>query len=345
MKSAGETQAGEAPVEQIVPQDTSADGDFGAGTLELEQDLLSKISEPEPTATTEPITAEPKTEPVVVDPKVEGPLFDINGKLSVKAGESLSAEHVKELERGWLREADYTQKTQQIAEMREAAQYVLEQQDRIQNDPKALREFFEDKHILSAFNKQEMLNYGLEAGGVPVQVWNQFLNWYNESGLAPQQGQAPQADPYIRQFAELNKRIETFGKSLEQINAERVRQQQLAVQAQQSSEKQEAFRQLDVQVANALTKYPGVDKNDLIVKMAVPANNSKTVEELAKGLHDQHEARFAAYVKSKQQTKQNTTKVAKGQPVNVVRRAPKTFEEASELVSGMLSSRGGNLAR
>lgn len=336
---------GEQIQEQIVPENVveSDTGDWGTGALELEQELLENIKEPESTEEGSPATPEVVAEPIAQEP--EGPLFDIDGKLSVKAGQPLSADHVKELERGWLRERDYTQKTQQVAEVRQAAEQVLQASERINQDPKALRDYFPAEHILQAFDKREMLNYGLSAAGVPPQMWNQFLEWYKEAGFAPEQAtQNLAADPYVQQFGALKQEISTLGKTVQQLQAER---QHAEVQSREAAQKQaydNEMNRIGSEVDQALAKYPDVEKEDLLVEMA-RSDGSLSVAELAKKVQGRYEARYNAYVEKKKQTKLTAPKPLKGQTVKIEQRAPKTFAEADEMLdrvygTGSLKQRG-----
>lgn len=330
---------------EIVPENVveSDKGDWGSDALELEQQVLDSIKEPESDGS--PAVADTKVEAVpVAEPVVEGPLFDIDGKLSVKAGQPLSAEHVKELERGWMRERDYTQKTQQLAETRQAAEQILQASERINQDPKALREYFPAEHILAAFDKREMLNYGLSAAGVPPQMWNQFLEWQKEAGYPQEQTQNLTADPYVQQFGALKQEISTLGKTVQQLQAER---QHAAMQAQESAQKQaydNEMNRIGSEVDNALHKYPDVEREDLLVEMA-RSDGSLSVEQLAKKVQDRYEARYNSYVERKKQTKLTAPKPAKGQTVKIEQRAPKTFAEADAMLdrvygNGSLKQRG-----
>lgn len=341
--------------EQIVPSNQleSDTGDWGPDALELEQQLLDQTKEPiegegTPTGNEEEPPA-PAVENVPIQaappPQSDAPLFDINGKLSVQAGQPLTAEHVKELERGWLRERDYTHKTQQVAEIRQAAQQILDASEQINQDPRALRQYFKDEHILSAFDKKEMLHYGLSSAGVTPQVWNQFLEWYREAGFQPQQGgQLPSADPYVQQFGALNQRLEQMGKTLEQFQAEKQQRVEMEARAQQESAYNAEMERIGKEVDAALKNHPDVDKEDLLIEMA-RSDGTRSVAELAKAVQNRYEARYNAYVEKKKQVKQNAPKPPKGQSVNIVQRAPKTFEEADALIdqaygTGSLKPRG-----
>jgi hypothetical protein len=348
--------------EVIEPANTTDTGDFGEGTLELEQKILNDISTPADdkttpegeAVTTAPIDAgkvenvpvadatKPVTPPTAID--ANAPTFDLDGKLSLKAGQPLTIENIKELEKGFLRQRDYTQKTQQVAEVRQAAEEVLTARDQIVQNPMALREHFDDKHILSAFTREEMLNYGLAAAGVPVQAWNQFIEWSKESGYTPENGKTlPNANPYVHQFTSMNQQMNQLGKTVQTLIAERDSfKEQQTIKEREDAVNAE-YKRLDGIVGDALKEFPDVEKNDLLIKMA-STDGLKTPRDLAKEINDGYERRFNAYVEKKTKTRDTAPKTIKGQSVNIVHRQPKTFAEAEELVdqaygNGSLKSR------
>lgn len=335
-----EAQAVEQVQEQIVPESDS--GDWGDGALELEEQLLKNLESEDGAPDVKedvPAKEEPASEPVA-----DAPLFDLDGKLSLKSGQSLSAEHIKELERGWLREKDYTQKTQQLSEMRQAAENVLQASERINKDPRALREYFKDEQILSAFDKREMLNFGLSAAGVPPKVWNQFLEWYREAGYETGTSEVPTADPYVQQFGALEQKIGSLGKTVEQLIAERKEAEVRSQEAAQQQAYDKEMARIGSEVDNSLHKYPNVDRTELLLEMA-KSDGSVPVEQLAKQVNDRYEARYNKWVDGKKQTKTTAPKPARGQSVNIVQRSPKTFDEADALIdqvygTGALKSRG-----
>jgi hypothetical protein len=210
-----------------------------------------------------------------------------------------------------------------------------------------LREVFNDKHILAAFNPKEMLNYGLAAAKVSPKAWNQFLRWFKESGEDEgEASQLPEANPYIQQFGEYEKQLSTLGKSLEELRQERAQ----SIADAETSKKQAAFdsemQRIDGMVKESMAKYDDVPRELLLSEMAKDENASLTVEDIAKKIHVRLEARYNDYVKNKQKTISKAPKSPiKGQSVNIVRRQPKTFEEAGQMVAerygdGRLKARG-----
>lgn len=335
-------------MEEVV---TGEQSDFGEGTLELEQQLLQSLDkaegaqlEVEDKPSEEPVVEEPQEAEIAPEEKVEAPkedvatpsepvqIFDSEGNLSLKAGVQLSDEHIKELERGFLRQADYTRKTQEIAKIRDTANEILSAKEAIDADPTQLRQFFDDKQILSAFNELELLNIGLSAAKVPVEAWNTFKEWYREAGFNQN---LPTAQPHIQELSQLRKEISGVGKTVQELKAERERLQQAELERTQKEAAEKAFKAIDDEVNSELAKYQKsefpIEKEDLLVEM-VKSNGTKSVADLAKGLHDRYAQRFSKYIQNKQTIKQKTVKPIKGQPVKIETKRPTNWEDAEGMV-------------
>lgn len=333
-------------------------GDFGEGIATLEQRLLDSLPKEdedgeikaEETATenealpTERSAVE-KAPPSSLTQKTTSPssLFDLNGRVSLKVGDKVSADHVKELERGWLREADYTRKTQELAKVRKEAEEVLKAQEDIVKDPRNIFKFIPPQQILSAFTRQEMLAHGLHAGGVTPQVWNRFLEWYqqergnDEPDLDGKAGSLPKADPYTQQLSEFSRRIEAMERAHQSLEEQRrTETEKRAYEEQMSS--------YDREVEAALKDFPAVNKRALLVEMAA-SDGSKTIRELAEELNSALETRFQEYLKTKTTQKQQATvKAPRGTAVPVLPKRPQTFDEADAAIAKMYgdgSLRGG----
>jgi hypothetical protein len=324
----------EAVVEQIVPADTSTSGDFGEGIGEMEEELLAKLNEPETPEADATDSTVSKTETVKVEPVLaDAPTIEINKSLSFKAGIAPTVDQIKalekEFERAGYREADYTKKTQEIAEVRRQAEEVLQAQQAISQDPRLLRNYFEPKQILAAFTPQEMLNYGLAASKVSPQVWNQFLEWHKEAGF-PTEG-APTADPYVEQFTSFEQRLAKQDQVIQQFQQEKAQREAMEVQNRQQEAYNKEVVRIEGDMKQALGQYPDVKGRRLVVEMAA-SDGTQTWAQLAKQIHDERETDKTAWVDRKQLTKQNTTKPSKGQPVNIMPRQPKTFDEADALI-------------
>ncbi len=256
-------------------------------------------------------------------------VFAPDGTLALKAGTPLTEAHVKELQRSFFREADYTKKTQEIADIRKQATEVLSGHKQVLEDPKALRQFFEDAHILKAFTRDEMLNFGLASAGVPVPLWNEFIDWAKETGALKEGAVAPKADPYASEFHKIHKEVATLKSSLSARE-----------QAEQAAQEKAAFdremSRYDKELEAALAEFQGVTKKDVLVLAASqPDTSVKTLRDLAKELHDRTEARFQDYLKTKKQQRTTTVRPARGASVPIVRTLPKTFEEVDTLLESM----------
>lgn len=256
--------------------------------------------------------------------------FDSDGKFSLKEGDKLTSEHIKEIERSFFREGDYTKKTQEIAEMKKAAQDILAGHDEVLKNPQSLRQYFEDKHILSAFTRKEMLDYGLAAAGVPVPTWNKFCKWLKDEDI--EGPQAPEADPYVQQFGNLNKKLQTLETGLSKFQRE-----QIEAKRQEAYDKE--MKKMDDNVADALKEYSDVDRKDLLAMMAA-SDGTKTVKQLAKDCHDRLEARFNEFLAKKKANRKNTVKPPKGTSVPLMSKSPKGWDEAEKMLEEVY---GGDL--
>ena len=327
----------------------ATDGDFfESDSASLEQQLLDSMGEapdedadaavdPDTDSSIDGEEAKPEVEakPVEgeIDEKVDSPLFDSEGQLNLDKLQGLSDEEKTEIKRGFLREADYTRKTQEIAEQRTAAQEILTGYEQIQKNPASLREYFNDANILSSFTWQEMLNHGLHAAGVPPQAWNEFIGWYKENGENVQQN-VPQHDPNALRMDSMERNQQAFQSKYQQQQEQNA---QIAQQQQADLEKQENFKAVEAKVSSALEKFSEVTKKELLVEMAT-SDGSKSIEQMAKVIKDEKDARLDAYIQSKRDAKKKSAKPIKGGTVPVLRKAPQTFEEAD----GMLDSAYGN---
>lgn len=340
--------AAEQVVEKIVPADTATSGDFGEGIGEMEEELLAKLNEPEATETPDETATEGKVEakvetPVTAAPEVpaqDAPSVEINKSLSFKAGVAPTVDQIKALEnefqRAGFREADYTKKTQEVAEVRKQAEEVLRAEQLINQDARNLRQYFDTKHILSAFTPQEMLNYGLAAAKVSPNVWNQFLEWHKEAGF-PQEG-APQANPHIEQLSAFEQKLARQEQIINQFQQEREQRAAMEIQNKQKEAYDKEVARIEGDMKSALDEFKDVNERRLIVEMAA-SDGTKSWKELAKSLHDEKEAAKTEWLNRKQETKQNAPKPSKGQPVNIVQRQPKNFEEADALIEQVYGGR------
>jgi len=323
-------------------------GDFGEGTGSLEEQLLNSIPEDgaeedgaeapeessEATASDDGGTLKvadkgtpaDKSAPQVTAPKQAAPLFDVNGKLSLKEGSKLTGDHIKELEKGFLRQADYTRKTQEVAKIRDEAASVIRNQEEVMKDPRNIFKYMEPSKVLSAFTKQEMMAHGLHAAGISPQVWNTFCEWFKENGDV-NQGSASTVDPNAQQVSE-------FARRLERIEEQDKTREQKAIEARQQAEYEQTMSTYDKQVDEAIAAFPDVTKRKLLVELA-SGDGSESIMEIAKRMQGELEDKFQKYIAAKKEVKNKAPKSPKGGSVPIMRKQPKTWEEADAAIAGL----------
>lgn len=265
------------------------------------------------------------SETKVTEDATPAPLFDLNGKLTLKAGTQLSPEHIKELERGWLRESDYTRKTQEIAAVRQDYLRLNNIAQQIEKDPRAIRQHLPTEKILSAFSPEELLNVGLAQAKVPPQLWNEFLDWHAENGgQFSDKSQGFKADPYQEKFSKYEQKISTLEAK---ILGKEEKESRAAYETQLSN--------FDKEVDAAVAKYPGLKKKSLLVQIAASDGN-KSPDEIAKELADERardiEQEKQSWLTRKKEQQTNRVTVPKGSRVPIMPKQPKTFEEADAMV-------------
>lgn len=256
----------------------------------------------------------------------EAQSFELSKDLSLKVGDEVTAEHLKQLERSFLREQDYTQKTQELAQVREEADQVIQARDHITKDPRALREYFTDDHIMQAYSPHELLSRGLAMNKVPPQVWNQFLEEFHENHGQGAANPNWKADPQSPQVGQLQTEIKTLKSKLSNFEQSQVTQ---AAEA----EKQKAIKELDGEIKGVLDtgKFPGITREDILAKLAVDQTN-RTVEQIAKAMHDDFAKRYQAYGDGLRQKQKRKVQKPSGSSVPIMPKMPKNFEEADELL-------------
>ena len=192
------------------------------------------------------------------------------------------------MQKGYLREADYTRKTQELSQMRQQATEVLEARDLVEQNPQALRQFLSDEHILKAFSPQELLVAGLSMNGVDPNAWNQFLKEFQENGGAIV-NQNWRADPHAPVLGSLQKQVGLLTNKLTTFEKAQL--------ARESNEKnQREMRALSNEVDEVLKKYPGVHKEEVLLRM-LPETNTMTTEQIAKSIKAQKDSDFQNYIK------------------------------------------------
>lgn len=250
------------------------------------------------------------------------PSFSLSEQMALKLNDKLNAEHLKEIEKGYLRQSDYTKKTQELAQIRQEAEQMSANLNAVMSGQSNGREFVPDQVILSWFQPQELLNIGLAGAGVPVQLWNEFLGYMQEQGAGRTENF--RADPYAQQFSQLQQEL----KQLKSF-------QQNYTQKQQKDAYEKEMTRIDGEASAVLAKFPDVTKQELLFALAGDGTG-KTIEQIAKELADAKEARFQQYIKQKQDLHKKAVKQPTGSRVPIMPKAPKSFDEASELIGRAL---------
>jgi len=277
-----------------------------------EQDVKSEVSQdsvkqtPEQAKTTQAVQTEE---------------FEIGQNLKLRSGNKLTPELFNEIKSGYLRQADYTRKTQEVKAIREEAMGVLAARERIANNPQELRQFLDDVHILNAFHPHELLNNALEANGVDAEAWNQFLTNYEEGGFEVKKDW--RADPYAKKFDEFGKELKPLKEFVSNYNRDRE-----AFTKRQVEEK--AKVELDAEIGSAMKKFSGVTRKEILVEI-VADQTGRTVEQIAQQLKVEKDKTLSEYQKTLSETKQKTKSgQAKGISIPLMKKAPQSFDEATD---------------
>lgn len=285
------------------------------GLLQAEKALLADLEAGDTQGEEDTKTVESKQ---TID--ANAPSFEVNGKMKLAAGQALTTEHIKELERGFLRESDYTRKTQELAKTRDEANGVLQAVEEIRQNPSALRQHFPAEHLLAAFQPQELLGWVMPRIGVSPQQWTSFLEWQKENGSEmPQSAQA--YNPQNQAVAPLVNRLQHLEGKLTGWEKQSVAQQQA-----------QAMNALDSEVKQACEKYSNVDRDKLLLAIQRDDLN-KPVEELAREIADKDNERWEKYVESKTKKNGSAPRHARGsgQGHGFGSKKPQTFDDAHEL--------------
>lgn len=314
-------QASESFDESSFDAQTQAFMNSEEGSTEATEDEQIEVA---PESEGEESAVEQEGEPV---PEAVEESFEISKDLSLKLGDKVTANHLNELKRGYLREADYTRKTTELAKVREEANGVLQTRDAISNDPKVLREVLDDQHILGAFDKQELLNHALSGVGVPPELWANFLEEFSTM-------QGEQVNP-AWQPKQINPEVQELQKKLSKFeNWMTSEQQSREYQAQQQQFNQEV-QSLDKEIQEVVSKINYVERDDLLMALAaLPKDDPRTVLEVAKSLEkkqlEKHQ-RYVASLKKKKETLKNSNPSGSTVPI-----MPKQTTEWDESFSGAL---------
>ena len=249
-----------------------------------------------------------------------GPEFEV-GSHKIRAGDKLTNEAFQEIQKGYLRQADYTRKTQELKPIRDEALGILATRDQILNDPSGLRQVFGDEHVLNAFHPHEILNHALESNGVDPEAWNTFLTDYEQAGGKVQKDW--KADPYAKRFDEFEKKLKPLEGFVSNYEKARV-----DFQKRQAAEKAKA--ELNTEIDAAMKKFHGVTKKDILVGI-VSDQTDRTVEQIAQSVKEENDGKIKEYQKTIGEVhKQTKSAQAKGNSVPIMRKPSTSFEGATE---------------
>lgn len=261
-----------------------------------------------------------------VDPES---MVEIAKGMALKAGDKLTADHINQLKRGAYREADYTRKTQELAQARNQANEVLQAREAVLNNPQALRQFLQDEHILKAFHPNELLVNGLQAAGIPPDVWNKFLDEYQGAYGAQPQANNWQANP-------LAKDIHTTRAEIQKLQA---RLQNFEVGQQRGAQERaehEARVALQNEVKEAVTKFKDVTEEEILE--AIAAGRQGTADQIAAMISKRYSQRISQRDQALlEQKKRQQPTAPKGTSVPVLPKRPTTWDEASTAASAFIS--------
>ena len=258
-----------------------------------------------------------KTQPV----EDEESAFEIAKGIALKTGMPLTEQHLDEIRKGFMKFSDYTRKTQELSALRQEANQTLTARDEILQDPKALRKYVKDEWIMQAFNPQELLVNALTQNQVPPELWNQFLEQWQQSG--GQSNDAWKADPWAQKFEGLNKQITSLQSKLQQ-------REQAEMKAREEAEKNKQFSELRKEIDEAVKGEPGVTAKEILFKLAYEDVGHLTIKQLVKRIAKEKDDFIQQRSEALKQKNLNSPKPPKGGTIPIMPKAPKTFDEAFE---------------
>lgn len=256
-------------------------------------------------------------------------VFELTKGMSLKVGDKVTPEHIKEFQRAALRESDYTRKTQELAQVRGQAQEVLQVRDAVLNDPRALRQHLEDDHILQAFHPNELLVAGLQASKIPPQVWNQFLEDYQQTNGKQPGASEWQANPMARELHQTKA-------ELARVNSRLQNWEQTNQRSAEDRANHEARTQLKSEVEAAAKKFQDVTEEEILE--AIAAGRQGNAEQIAKRISDRYSERISKRDQTLlEQKKRQKNAAPKGTSVPVLPNRPKTWEDAGSAAAAYLN--------
>jgi len=295
---------------------------------ELEKNVMNAFDDKDKEAVDDGMEVKNETPNAEVPENI--PTFELSKNMSLKLGDKITAEHLKELERSFLRESDYTKKTQQIAEQREQSLDIINAHEQIMKDPRALRHHYSDQLLLSAFHPHDLLVNGLKINNIPANEWNEFIEWKKELG---EPVQSKQIDPYAQQFGVFQNKISQIESTLNKIHYDKIKQEQDIVYNQQ-------LQTLESEIDSALSKYPNVEKHHLLVELASNKSlENMAIEDIAKQMNVKVQSmiddKYNNYINNLKDKQKQKVQKPSGNSIPLESRPSKTFDEVNQRLSSV----------
>lgn len=255
----------------IIETSTGPEIDFSAISAKVSEHLQSLGTPPtaEPTQdTTTPLTqrtqAAPEQAPVSVDEKDTPPSV-----VTLPDGTKVSVNEIEEWRKGNMRQADYTQKTQEVAEMRRAAGEVFKAYQQMQQERQELVEFLNNPQQIAAYLAQQFgqpsQDSQLDPNHVPTVGDVQQLT---QREIARLQGEMrAMQQEYQRQMQEVAKSTK--------------------VEIQQEREELEYAQKIDHEFSGIFNEYPilkSIPNAEHSIRLAVFQQNPSSPEEMYQAL-------------------------------------------------------------
>lgn len=253
---------------------------------------------------------------------------EIGSNVSLREGEKLTKDHINEIKRSFLRESDYTKKTQELSRHRKEALDVINAHKAINEDPKNLRQYYSAEKIFDAFTPKEHLVSALERYGVDPNEWNDFLQMKTANG---EQVASKRVDPYAQELGNLKHEVNRMKQMTEQ-------EKHQAVEVQ----RQRKLSEFNNQVDNAINPYETFSKEELLIKLKNDNSyNTLSLEEAAKRLDSEKQVvidrMLSKRVNSIKEKKAKQIQPPKGHVAPVMRGRPQTFDDAMDAATDFLS--------
>jgi hypothetical protein len=278
-------------------------------------------SEEKPAVSADSVTPKPDQGKIPPEPSVPTPEFEISPNLKIRAGDKITGETLQEIQKGYMRTADYTRKTQELKPIREEALGIVAARDQILKEPQSLRQFLNDELIFSAYHPHELLNASLEKNGINPEAWNTFLDQYEGGEIEVKKEW--RADPYAKKFDELGRELKPLKEFVTNFTKSRDKWQKDQAETKAKNE-------LNTEIDSAMKKHTGVSRKEILLEI-VTDQTGRTVEQIAASLKADKDKSLSEYQKSLgDNLKKTKSAKPEGSTVPLMRKELKNFDDASE---------------